>query len=61
METIAWMGAAVLCLVLAACAVVALMGMLTDPIGRAVVLGWTVIGVVAWGLLGAAYLIVKAI
>jgi hypothetical protein len=61
METLAWIGVGVLGLLFAIYAVIWLVGMLSDPIGRAFMTGLALLAIVVWGVLGGLYLIAKAV
>lgn len=56
-EAVAWTGIGIGALALTAGLLSAFYEMLRDPIGRAILLGWTIIGIGVWVLIGTAYLL----
>lgn len=61
MEAFAWTGVGIVALLLAAYFLFGIVGLLRDPLGRWFLFGWTLIGVAAWGVVGALYLLVQAV
>lgn len=61
MEAFAWTGVGIAAMLLAAASLSGMVGMLTSPIGRALLIAWSLIGVAAWALVGTIYLLVQAV
>lgn len=59
METFAWIGIGVCAMAVAIGCILWIVGMLKDPIGRAILVALSILAVVAWGLAGGIYLIVE--
>jgi hypothetical protein len=60
MEIFAWTGVAIGALLVIIYAVIWLVGMLSNPIGRYILIGWTLTAAIAWAVLGGIYLVSKA-
>jgi hypothetical protein len=61
MEIIAWIGVGILGLLIAIILVIWTVGMLKEPLGRAILLGLSLTALVVWGVLGGIYLVTKAV
>ena len=57
MNTVAWIGVGVFALFVLGAAVIWLTGMVTNPIGRAILFGWAVLAAIAWAIGGGVYLL----
>lgn len=57
METFAWIGVGLLALLVIIYFSAGLIGMFKDPIGRAIIIGLSILAVIAWGITGGIYLI----
>lgn len=61
METFAWTGLWAAVLLIALRLLGGIVGMVFNPVGRALILGWIIVGIVAWGAFSAIYLIAQAV
>lgn len=61
METFAWIGIGIAALLLALWLIGGITGLVVNPVGRALILAWTLIGIAAWAALGGIYLIAQAV
>lgn len=58
-DIFAWTGVGILALLLALWGIVWLVGLLSDPVGRAVMLAMALVAATVWGVLGGIYLIME--
>jgi hypothetical protein len=57
MEVFAWTGLGIIALLLLVSLVVWIVGMLSNPFGRAILLGWALLAAAAWAVTGGLYLL----
>jgi hypothetical protein len=59
MEIVAWTGVGILALLIVIVAAIWINGILSDPIGRTLAAGLTIMAIAVWGVIGGIYLIVE--
>lgn len=60
-EAVAWTGIGIGTLILTIALLGAFYGLLKDPMGRAILIGWSLIGIGVWAALSVLYIIVQAV
>lgn len=61
MNVFAWMGVGIGAMVLIIWFLLTINGMLTSPVGRSFLIGWSLIGIATWGVLSGIYLIAESV
>jgi hypothetical protein len=58
---LAWIGVGIGAMLVLGWLLVGIGGMLSSPIGRSILVCWTILGIAVWGVIGGIYLIAEAI
>lgn len=61
MTVIAWTGVGIGVMVLVVWFLLTINGLLTSPVGRSFLIGWSLVGAAVWGAVSALYLIARAL
>lgn len=59
MNAFAWTGIGIAAVALVAWFTATIQGLLNSPVVRWFLIGWSLVGLIVWGVLGALYLIVR--